>query len=1408
MWSLFAPSGGVSEQRIVHMNNPDSTPTYINNRVSNTKYSPWTFLFVSIFDQLRTHMNRYFLLVALLQLSPAITPVPAVTTWAPLAVVFAITALKEGADDLRRRRHDRAANERLYTVVTGGIQRELQSQRIRVGDVVMVQKDCEIPCDLLLLRAADSAGLGSAVCTLETANLDGETNWKARRALPETAALSPEQLARLRCRIECPPPNPELYKFDATLFWDESANDPTGQCSPQYSDRSRLLTIPLSAEGLLQQGTVLRNTATVMGVAIYTGNETKVGQNRTVPPVKVSKADVAINAFTVIIFVSQLVLAACLGIIGFVSDYMQSTEEGDDRWYLFKPPSRDAPSMQWIVFPLRFLLLNSMAIPISLKVTLDVVKMYYSWLLSADVNMYDETHDLTASAVNTSIAETLGQVEYVLTDKTGTLTQNLMVFKQCSVNGHLYGEHRDLERSRDMGRPEAGQSTPLGDLAQAVGDRNLSVHAFLRTLALCNTVDPVPVTPSGHYGAGMGNGDVAISVGRGTFPSVGAADAVEYQSSSPDEDALVKAAASLGFALKSRVSGHNDTQVVKIDVFNPLLQQGEHTEETFEIKHALGFTSDRKRMSVIVQVPNARNPLVAAVRQLAQQRVRRVGSGLSGRHGGTPGTLSGHHSHSASSEDSGDDGDLGTGIRGAGGSGSVLLLLCKGADEALFPRLAAGCDADWTVLSRHLELFASQGLRTLAVGAREIGAAEYKSWLVKWSSATTLVGSGREAATAHACNLIEKDLLVLGCTAIEDRLQEGVPAAVRDLRAAGMKLWMLTGDKPTTALQIAVACGMCAPLSDTQQYDFNGSALDGRRLATVLSPQRLLHPDLGSHSASRPRTSSIGRTEDPPPDDGHGTASRFSPVSRSHSEINTGEMALALSDDFIGILPLVPPVDGGGIGGAGGALPAGTLAHVHGPLPEDGNRTPEGVWTTHPLSLIRSRSPSRSARSGLGARHSSTGTQGDGTLHNRRRRTFLGTGASGGPNSSVAVADGRSVVLRLRGAHSDLIPSDIASATDVIVAHRAADPSTPVALVVEGAALTHALAGSEASFARLLMMCSTVVCCRASPAQKAALVSLVRASGHTALAIGDGGNDCAMIQAAHVGVGLNGREGLQAARAADFTLPRFAFLVPLCLVHGRYSLHRTAFIAKFAFYKSIFLCSLQVLFNTLTDVSGSSLLDPFSLMSYNMIFTAVPILFFVLDRDRERDSLLTNPKHYLEASSGRWLSKTACLSWCLRAILQAVVVFVGAMQLSRGDGVSIDQGSAAFFAFNMLLLVQTVTLSSEMHTPTMVNHVVNSGCILTYVLVSWILSVTQGVGKVSSAYGVFYATWAEPGSWLSLSVILAVTTFPWLMARYVRALAENECPFLPASMEDGKGPRYTTVAVDNSCSDSDGDTLV
>ena len=159
----------------------------------------------------------------------------------------------------------------------------------------------------------------------------------------------------------------------------------------------------------------------------------------------------------------------------------------------------------------------------------------------------------------------------------------------------------------------------------------------------------------------------------------------------------------------------------------------------------------------------------------------------------------------------------------------------------------------------------------------------------------------------------------------------------------------------------------------------------------------------------------------------------------------------------------------------------------------------------------------------------------------------------------------------------------------------------PVTLLIEGSVIGSLLQYHHVALLKLLLSCGTVICCRATPAQKAELVTLVRSAGNVTLAIGDGGNDCAMILAANVGVGLSGREGLQAARAADYTFSQFRFLVPLCLVHGRYSLHRTAFIAQYCFYKSIFICLLQVLFNQMCLFSGCSFLDSFCLMTYHMV---------------------------------------------------------------------------------------------------------------------------------------------------------------------------------------------------------------
>ena len=155
-------SNALAPPRILRVNEPAKNAVYRNNTISNTKYTPWTFLPLSLRDQFRQFMNKYFLLIAILQLFPRITPVNPITTWLPLILIFSISATKEALDDLRRKRQDAEANQRRYLVVREDASEpnsryltEVESWQIRVGDIVRVEEDEEIPVDLVFLSCEE-----------------------------------------------------------------------------------------------------------------------------------------------------------------------------------------------------------------------------------------------------------------------------------------------------------------------------------------------------------------------------------------------------------------------------------------------------------------------------------------------------------------------------------------------------------------------------------------------------------------------------------------------------------------------------------------------------------------------------------------------------------------------------------------------------------------------------------------------------------------------------------------------------------------------------------------------------------------------------------------------------------------------------------------------------------------------------------------------------------------------------------------------------------------------------------------------------------------------------------------------------------------------------------------------------
>jgi len=336
-----------------------------------------------------------------------------------------------------------------------------------------------------------------------------------------------------------------------------------------------------------------------------------------------------------------------------------------------------------------------------------------------------------------------------------------------------------------------------------------------------------------------------------------------------------------------------------------------------------------------------------------------------------------------------------------------------------------------------------------------------------------------------------------------------------------------------------------------------------------------------------------------------------------------------------------------------------------------------------------------------------------------------------------------------------------------------------VALVVEGHALRHVLSDQRQAtiFAQLALRCGAVICCRCTPAQKAALVTCVRAQGRVTLAIGDGGNDVAMIQAANVGVGISGREGLQAARASDYAVARFRHLERLILFHGRNSLYRASLLARYTIYKSMAVAFTQLMANLLCAFSGGSLLDTYSLTTYNLLYTALPGLALALDQDRRSEQVLRLPSLYSESSSLQWLSTPLFLSWCLRAVYQSfVVLFILAgfalFPVGARDGSTLDVSAADAAVFSALILVQLITVATEMSYPTPYNHLINIGCLLLHVSIMMLRNVWSGFGD--SALGTVSAS----SPLLPLTVLLAavVATAPFLAERAWRLDNLTETP--------------------------------
>ncbi|XP_069746482.1 phospholipid-transporting ATPase IH isoform X3 [Narcine bancroftii] len=1138
---------------IGHREPPHGTDAYIlqkypDNRIISSKYTFWNFIPKNLFEQFRRIANFYFLIIFLVQLIID-TPTSPVTSGLPLFFVITVTAIKQGYEDWLRHKADNAMNKCPVHIIQSGKVVQKQSCKLQVGDVVMTRENETFPCDMVFLSSSRDNG----TCFVTTASLDGESSTKTYQAVQETKSLQTEaELDSLNATIECEQPQPDLYNFVGRITL--------------YSESEGPIVRPLESENVLLRGATLKNTQAIYGVAIYTGMETKMALNYQSKSQKRSAVEKSMNAFLVVylcILIGKALIATVLKYV------WQSDPMRDEPWFNMKTHTERQKNkfLSSLTDFLAFMVLFNYIIPVSMYVTVEMQKFLGSYFITWDEEMFDD-EVCEGPTVNTSdLNEELGQVEYIFTDKTGTLTENNMEFIECCIDGHVHV-------SRSISNGQSFYSNAAIDFIDApVGMVNRGREdLFFRALCLCHTVQVKGEDQTDYPKQQQERGSSSV-----------------YISSSPDEIALVEGVKRYGYSFLQLKDNYME------------LENSEAEVERYKLLETLNFDSVRRRMSVIVQS------------------------------------------------------ELGE-----------IILFCKGADSSIFPRVKEG---KLDLVQQRVQHNAVEGLRTLCVAYKVLSCEKYKEIHTLLQNAKLSL-QDRDRKLAEAYNVVESDLDLLGATAVEDRLQDKTAESVEAMQKAGIKVWVLTGDKMETAAATCYACKLFR--KTTQLFELTTKRIEEQNLHDVLF-------DLS-------RT--ILRQSD--------TLRRDSYSGFSQNDLH----------DY-GLI-----IDGA------------TLSLVMKPG-ENGNST---------------------------------------------------------------------------------------SYKDV--------------------------------FLEICRHCSGVLCCRMAPLQKAQIVKLIKVSKEhpITLAIGDGANDVSMILEAHVGIGILGKEGRQAARNSDYCIPKFKHLKKLLLVHGHYYYVRIAELVQYFFYKVIswlspldvhhdnpntnhlgkwleiwsyrikaatvvtwniywlgpFLIVIykndldddenvcfifpQFLYQFFCGFSQQPLYDTAYLTLYNISFTSLPILLYsLMEQHVSIDALKRDPTLYRDVAKNSLLSWKLFLYWTFLGVFDALAFFFGAYflfdhstmtnngKLMRAN-LNMVFGNWTFgtLVFTVLVFTVTLKLALDTHHWTWINHFVIWGSLVFYIIFSLLWGgIIWPFLNYQTMYYIFMQMLSAGPAWLGIILLLTVSLLPDVMKKVI-----------------------------------------
>jgi len=919
----------------------------------------------------------------------------------PLTIVIFINGLKDFLEDRKRKVSDDEENKR-ECLIFNKEQRRFEAKTwsdVSLGNIVKIRESEGFPADLILLSSSEPNG----VCYIETKSLDGETNLKFRQSNAKIYenfdGKNEYNISSFIGVVECRGPNEFIYEFDAKIKYHPTSHD----------------FIYVDKNCFLPRGCSLKQTEYIYGLVVYVGHNTKIMKNSPNARSKISKIEYIMNLQIIIIFCVQLSLSLTASLLNLIwsnenfeqlKTYIFIREEHFHKGFFLLLISRIGT---WI-------LIFTNLVPISLLVTMEMVKFVQGIYISWDYRIYDTEKKIATRVQTSTLNEELGQVKYIFSDKTGTLTKNYMEFKRMSIGKEIYGDNSPNNKQKPL-YDNYGEITNVcfkdknklfeKHRNETTNSNYSYIDLFLQCISLCHTVI--------------------------TDPKEDPDRKIIYQASSPDEMSLVSAARNFGYIFKGR------------DINNNIFMQVNSQNVQYKLLNLLEYTSERKKMSVIVRCPD-----------------------------------------------------------------NKIRLFVKGADSVLRDKVTQNKEMI-AVNEQHMMTFAKEGLRTLLIAYREVEEKEYEIWNREFLDVVS-DPTKKSVQLDIICDRIERDLFLIGSTAIEDKLQDNVDDSLQSLINAGISIWMLTGDKMDTAKSIAFSCKL-------------------------------------------------------------------------------------VTHEF-------------------------TLIEI----PEKSRKADINYFINNALDVI----------------------------HSERDK-----------NIKYALVLGTDEIARIM--------------SDNILQHN---------------------------FFKLTVFCRAVICCRTSPKQKAQMVNLIKSKrpDTTTLAIGDGANDVNMITSAHIGIGIVGVEGNQAARASDYSIGQFSFLKRLLLVHGRECYRKNSFVVVYNFYKNVLFVSPQFWFGTVSIFSGQTLYDPWIYQLFNIFFASVPIIWFgIYDKEISYKNLEENPNYYIQGIAGKLFHSIRFWRWVFYGLLQAFFVFLfGFYTLTHPepDGRILDLWSVGSMAYASIVIIVNLRIlfSTNTHT--------------------------------------------------------------------------------------------------------------